>query len=140
MKRALRASSILAPLANAVLLFAVATYVLFESVRRLLDPPDVLSTPMLIVAVVGLVVNVVAWRLLRQGAEESINVKGAYLEVLADLAGSVGVIVAAAIMIVTGWLYANPILDAWWTCSSCHVLGVSVDSPSVSSPRQPRAL
>ncbi len=103
---------ILAALANAVLLFVVATYVLFESVRRLFDPPDVLATPMLIVAVVGLVVNVVAWRLLRQGAEESINVRGAYLEVLADLAGSVGVIVAATIMIVTGWPYADPILAA----------------------------
>lgn len=93
---------ILAALANAVLLFVVATCVLFESVRRLLDPPDVLATPMLNVAVVGLLVNVVAWRLLRQGAEESINVKGAYLEVLADLIGSVGVIVAATIMIGTG--------------------------------------
>lgn len=103
---------ILAALANAVLLFVVAAYVLFESVRRLFDPPDVLATPMLVVAVVGLLVNVVAWRLLRQGAEESINVKGAYLEVLADLVGSVGVIVAATIMIVTGWPYADPILAA----------------------------
>lgn len=99
---------ILAALANAVLLFVVAAYVLFESVRRLFDPPDVLATPMLVVAVVGLLVNVVAWRLLRQGAEESINVKGAYLEVLADLVGSVGVIVAATIMIVTGWPVRRP--------------------------------
>jgi cobalt-zinc-cadmium efflux system protein len=103
---------ILAALANAVLLFAVAGYVIYEAVRRLQDPVDVLTTPMLVVAVVGLVVNLIGWRLLRPGAGESINVKGAYLEVMADLAGSVGVIAAALIMIFTGWPYADPLFAA----------------------------
>jgi len=101
---------ILAALANAVLLFAVAGYVIYEAVGRLRTPPDVLTTPMLVVAVAGLIVNVVGWRLLRSGAAESINVRGAYLEVLADLAGSLGVIAAALIMIFTGWPYADPLI------------------------------
>ncbi|MGD2100980.1 MAG: cation diffusion facilitator family transporter [Acidimicrobiia bacterium] len=102
----------IAALANAVLLFGVAGYVLYEAARRLQEPTDVATIPMLVVAVGGLVVNLVAWRLLRSGARESLNVEGAYLEVLADLAGSVGVIVAALVIIFTGWPYADPLFAA----------------------------
>lgn len=103
---------ILAALANAVLLFAVAGYVLWEALDRFQDPPEILTTPMLVVAVAGLIANIVGWRLLRAGADESLNVRGAYLEVLADLAGSVGVIVAALVMMLTGWPYADPLIAA----------------------------
>jgi cobalt-zinc-cadmium efflux system protein len=103
---------ILAALANAVLLIAVAGYVIYEAVQRFAEPTEVSTTPMLIVAVAGLVVNLVCWRLLRPGSAESINVKGAYLEVLADLAGSAGVIAAALILIFTGWPYADPLFAA----------------------------
>jgi cobalt-zinc-cadmium efflux system protein len=103
---------IIAALANAVLLFAVAGYVLYEAVQRFREPPDVATVPMLVVAVAGLVVNIIGWRLLRTGARESLNLKGAYLEVLADLAGSIGVIAAALIMIFTGWAYADPLFAA----------------------------
>ena len=103
---------ILAALANAVLLFAVAGYVLWEAASRFRDPGEVLTTPMLVVALMGLVVNVVSWRLLRRGAGESINVQGAYLEVIADLAGSVGVVAAALVTIATGWPYADPLVAA----------------------------
>ncbi len=103
---------ILAALADAVLLFGVAAYVLYEAARRFQDPPDVLSGPMLVVATLGLFVNVVGWWLLRRGASESLNVEGAFLEVLADLIGSVGVIVAALILILTGWQYADPLIGA----------------------------
>lgn len=103
---------ILAALANAVLLFAVAGYVLYEAAQRLQEPPEILSGPMLVVAVLGLIVNIVGWWLLREGAEQSINVEGAYLEVLADLIGSVGVIVAALIVLFTGWPYADPLFGA----------------------------
>ncbi len=103
---------ILAALANAVLLFGVAGYVLFEAVRRLQEPPEILSGPMLAVAVAGLVVNLIGWWLLREGAGESINVEGAYLEVVADLIGSIGVIVAALIVLLTGWPYADPVFGA----------------------------
>lgn len=103
---------ILAALANAVLLLGVASYVLFEAVQRFQDPPEVTTPPMLIVGLCGLIVNVVAWTLLREGAKESLNVKGAYYEVTADLAGSVGVIAAALIMMFTGWPYADPLFAA----------------------------
>ena len=92
-----------------MLLIGVSGYVIYEAVRRLQDPPDVLTGPMLLVAVLGLLVNMVAWALLRRGADESMNVHGAYLEVIADMAGSFGVIVAAVIMITTGWPYADPL-------------------------------
>jgi len=99
---------ILAALANAVLLFAVAIYVVVEAVRRWGDPPEVLAGPMLVVAVFGLAANLVAFGLLREGARESLNVQGAYLEVLSDLVGSVGVIVAAAVIVATGWTWVDP--------------------------------
>ncbi len=101
---------VLAALANAVLLFGVALYVLVEAVRRLGEPPEVLAGPMLLVALAGLVSNVVAFLLLRSGSKESLNVRGAYLEVLGDLFASVGVIVAAGVIAVTDWWYADPIV------------------------------
>jgi cobalt-zinc-cadmium efflux system protein len=100
---------ILAALANAVLLFAVALYILVEAMQRFSDPPEVLGTPMLVVAVIGLLVNLVAFWLLREGAAESINVEGAYLEVLADTLGSVAVIVAAVVIELTGFTLVDPI-------------------------------
>lgn len=103
---------IVAALANAMLLFAVAGYVLYEAMQRFREPHDVESVPMLVVAVAGLVVNLIGWRLLRAGARESINVYGAYVEVMADLAGSIGVIAAALITLVTGWSYADPLFAA----------------------------
>lgn len=100
---------VLAALANALLLFGVAGYVLYEGWRRIDAPPEVPGAWLLVVAVAGLVVNVVAYRLLRRGAAESLNVRGASLEVLADLLGSLGVILAAAVMMATGWPYIDPI-------------------------------
>jgi cobalt-zinc-cadmium efflux system protein len=99
---------ILAALANAALLFAVAIYVVVEAARRWGDPPEVLAGPMLVVAVVGLAANLVAFGLLREGSRESLNLQGAYLEVLSDLVGSVGVIVAAAVIAATSWTWVDP--------------------------------
>jgi cobalt-zinc-cadmium efflux system protein len=101
---------VLAALANAVLLTGVAVVVLIQAVRRFTDPPDVPAGAMLIVAAGGLVINLIAFAMLRTGASESINVRGAYVEVIGDLLGSVGVIVAAAIIGLTGWSYADPIV------------------------------
>jgi cobalt-zinc-cadmium efflux system protein len=101
---------VLAALANAVLLGGVAIYVLVEAVRRLTDPPDVPAGWMLAVAVGGLVANLIAFALLRSGARESLNVRGAYLEVIGDLFGSAGVIIAAVVIAFTGWSYADPIV------------------------------
>lgn len=103
---------VLAALANGVLLFGVAVYVLVEAALRLADPPAVASTPLLVVAVAGLVVNMICYRLLTAGAGESLNLRGARLEVLGDMLGSVGVIVAAVIIATTGWGYADPLIGA----------------------------
>jgi cobalt-zinc-cadmium efflux system protein len=99
---------ILAALANAVLLFGVAGYVLIEAVRRFDDPVEVVTGPMLAVAVLGLGANLVAFWLLRAGAKESLNVEGAYLEVLSDTVGSVGVIIGALVIQATGWTWVDP--------------------------------
>ncbi len=105
-------AEILAALGNAVLLFAVAGYVLYEAIQRIDTPPVILTGPMTVVAVAGLAVNVVAWRLLRKGADESLNVEGAYLEVVADLIGSIGVLAAAVIIWLTDWTIIDPIVGA----------------------------
>lgn len=101
---------VLAALANGVLLFAVAGYVIYEAIQRFAEPPEIPGLPLLIVASVGLVINLISFRLLMAGSKESLNLKGAYLEVLGDLLGSVGVIVAAIILFTTGWAYADPII------------------------------
>ena len=103
---------ILAAFVNALLLFAVALWVLIEAVRRLFDEPEVLGVPMLVVASLGLIVNLIAFALLREGAKESLNVEGAYLEVLADTVGSVGVIIAAILLELFGWGWADPVVAA----------------------------
>jgi cobalt-zinc-cadmium efflux system protein len=100
---------ILAALANAVLLFAVAIWILYEAVQRLAAPPEVLGLPMLVVGALGLGVNLIAFWLLRGGASASLNVEGAYLEVLADTLGSVGVVVAAIVMEMTGLAWVDPV-------------------------------
>ncbi|MEZ5137553.1 MAG: cation diffusion facilitator family transporter [Acidimicrobiales bacterium] len=99
---------ILAALANAVLLFGVALYVVVEAVRRFGDPVDVPSGAVLVVAVLGLAANLVAFALLREGAKESLNVEGAHLEVLSDTVGSVAVIVGAVVIGATGWTWVDP--------------------------------
>ncbi len=101
---------ILAALANAVLLVGVAFYVLVEAVRRFADRPEVLGPEMLVIASLGLVANLVAFALLREGASESLNVEGAYLEVLADTVGSVGVIIGAIVLQTTGWTWVDPLV------------------------------
>ena len=101
---------VLAALANALLLTGVAIVVVVQAIRRFTDPPEVPAGAMLAVAAGGLLINLIAFALLRSGAKESINVRGAYLEVVGDLLGSVGVIAAAAIIGLTGWQYADPIV------------------------------
>src|SRR3546814_16179510 len=78
--------------------------------RALSDPPEVPGLPVSIVAVVGLVMNIAAFLLLRSGAKESINVRGAYLEVMADMLGSVGVLISGLVTLIFGWRYADPVI------------------------------
>ena len=105
---------ILAALANAVLLFGVAAYVVIEAVDRVRDDArtELPTTAVLVVATVGLLANGAAFLLLREGAEESLNVRGAYLEVVADLLGSAIVIAATAVLAVTGWTWIDAVAGA----------------------------
>ena len=105
-------AEILAVLGNTALLLVTSGYVLVEAYRRFLEPPVVDSGPMLAVAVVGLAVNIAGIFVLREGSSESLNVKGAYLEVVSDALSSIGVIAGAAVMWTTGWYYADPIVSA----------------------------
>jgi cobalt-zinc-cadmium efflux system protein len=100
---------ILAAVVNAMLLFAVGIWVLIEAWRRFSEPPEIRSGLMLAVAVVGLVANAISARLLMEGQRQSLNMRGAYLEVLGDLLGSVAVIVAAVVIALTGYAAADPI-------------------------------
>ena len=105
-------AEILAALTNALVLIAISIYILWEAYQRYLHPPAVQTGWMLLIAVIGLAVNVVGIVLLREGAGESLNVRGAYFEVLSDTLSSVGVIVAAIVMATTGWYYADPLISA----------------------------
>ena len=103
---------ILAALVNAVVLLGVAGWILVQAWQRLFEPEPVAAMPMLVVAGLGLLVNLVCAWLLHAGAGESLNVRAAYLDVLSDAATSAGVIVAAAIVLLTGWTLADPLTSA----------------------------
>jgi cobalt-zinc-cadmium efflux system protein len=118
-------AEVFAALVNSLLLFGVACYVLVEAVRRFGDPPHIPGWPVLIAGAAGLVANIVSFLLLRSGARESLNVRGAYLEVLADLIGSIGVLISAAITLTIGWSYADPligVLIGLWVLPRTYVL------------------
>lgn len=101
---------ILAAIANAVILFGVGFYILFEAYQRLNHPPQIQSNGMLAIALLGLVVNAFAMWALSSGKDESLNLKGAYLEVWSDFIGSIGVILAAIIIRFTGWTIVDTIV------------------------------
>lgn len=105
-------TEVLSAVINAVVLLVVTLFVLREAWLRLFAPPEILGGPMLAVAVVGLIVNLVSMRMLHGGAQESLNLKGAYFEVMADMLGSLGVILAALVVMFTGWTVADPIIGA----------------------------
>ncbi|MCB2253153.1 cation diffusion facilitator family transporter [Pseudomonas chlororaphis] len=103
---------ILAAAFNAILLFVVAFYILYEAWQRLSAPAEIQSTGMLVIAVLGLIVNLISMRLLATASGESLNVKGAYLEVWSDMLGSLGVIIAALVIMFTGWGWVDSVVAA----------------------------
>jgi cobalt-zinc-cadmium efflux system protein len=104
-------AEILAALANGVMLVLLPIWIFAEAYERLFEPREVLGGPMLGVAAAGLLVNLVAAGLLMRDGGDSLNVSAALRHVVADLAGSVGAIVAAVVIIVTGWPYADPLVS-----------------------------
>ncbi|BBD37124.1 cation transporter [Aminobacter sp. Y103A] len=101
---------ILAAAFNALLLLGVAFYILYEAYVRLSQPTEIASLGMLVVAVIGLAVNFLSMRLLTQHKDNSLNVKGAYLEVWADMLGSLGVIAGAVVIWLTGWTWVDSLI------------------------------
>jgi cobalt-zinc-cadmium efflux system protein len=103
--------------ANAALLIGVAVFILYEAVQRLSAAPSVPGVPMIVVALAGLAANFVVALLLRSNASQSLAVKGAYMEVVADTVGSVGVLIAGIVNVTTRWPYADvvvAVLVALW--------------------------
>ncbi|PVE12640.1 cation diffusion facilitator family transporter [Streptomyces scopuliridis] len=102
-------AEILAALANCVLLLGVGGFLLYEAIERFLVPPETRGGLTIIFALVGMAANMVSLSLLMRGQKESLNVRGAYLEVLADTLGSLAVLVSAVVILTTGWQTADPI-------------------------------
>ena len=102
---------ILAAFVNGLALFAIGAWIIYEAVGRIQEPVDVLAGPMLVIAFAGLAVNVVAFYLLHSGDQANLNMRGAALHVLSDLLGSVAAIVAAAVIMATGWNIMDPLLS-----------------------------
>ena len=130
---------ILAAVANGLLLIAVAGFVLVQAVRRIGNPPEVDAGPMLVIAAVGLVVNLVGLAVLHQGRTTSLNVRGAYLEVLADALGSVAVVAAALVIAGTGWTPADTVASLVIGClvvpRAWHLLREALDVLLEAAPR-----
>jgi len=106
-----RRAEILAALANGVTLVAIAIWIFIEAARRLGDPPDVAGATTLAIATAGLAVNVAGAAILWRSGGRSLNVRAALLHVIADMLGSIGVIVAAVVILTTGWLAADPLVS-----------------------------
>ena len=130
---------ILAAVANGLLLLAVAVYVLVEAIRRIGRPPEIGFGLMLVVASVGLVVNLGSMAVLHRGRDDSLNVRGAYLEVLADALGSVAVIIAAVVIATTGWTPADIVASVVIGClvvpRAWHLLREAFDVLLEAAPR-----
>ncbi len=124
--------------ANAVLLIGVATFILTEAIRRIGTAPDVPGVPMIVVALAGLTVNIGVAMLLRSHSAESLAVRGAYMEVIADTVGSVGVLIAGVVTITTGWPYADIVVAvfvALWVLPRAFALaGAALRILSEASP------
>lgn len=102
---------ILAAFANGMTLFAIVAWIIIEAFSRLLHPVEVQGLPMISIAAVGLVINILGFWILSRGEKENLNIRGAALHVMGDLLGSVAAIAAALIILTTGWLPIDPILS-----------------------------
>jgi cobalt-zinc-cadmium efflux system protein len=125
--------------ANAVLLLGVAAFILYEAVERFGDAPEVPGVPMIVVAAAGLIANFVVVLLLRSQSEESLAVKGAYMEVVADTVGSIGVLIAGIVTVTTGWPYADVVVAVfvalWVLPRAISLARAALRILSESSPR-----
>ncbi len=126
-------SEILAGFINSIVLVGIAIFILYEAWQRFSSPPDVNTGPVLCLALIGIVVNVISLKILSSGSKSSLNMKAAYLEIMADMLGLVAVVISSIIIIFTGWHQADPLLSGcialmilprtWLLLSECtHIL------------------
>lgn len=126
-------SEILAGFINSIALVGIAIFILYEAWQRLSSPPEVNTLPVLIMALVGIVLNTISLKVLSADSEKSLNMKAAYLEILADMLGLIAVVVSSLIIMFTGWHQADPLLSGliaimilprtWMLLSKCtHIL------------------
>lgn len=136
---------VIAGFVNAVTLFAIVAWIGYEAWKRFFNPAPILAGPMMIVAVIGLLVNILVLWIMTRGDTDHVNVKGAILHVVGDLLGSIGAIVAAVVIMLTGWSPIDPILSvlvavlilrsAWkLLAKSIHIL--LEGAPDDASPEQ----
>ncbi|WP_110670772.1 cation diffusion facilitator family transporter [Salinicola halophilus] len=102
---------VLAAFVNGLMLFAIAGWIVVAAIQRFTEPVEVMAAPMMAVAVLGLVVNLVVFKILHGGDHENLNLRGALLHVLGDLLGSVAAIVASVVILLTGWTPIDPLLS-----------------------------
>lgn len=125
--------------ANAALLLGVAGFILYEAIERFGNAPDVPGVPMIVVALAGLAANAVVVMMLRSHSKDSLAVKGAYMEVVADTVGSIGVLVAGIVTVTTAWPYADvvvAVLVALWVLPRAFALArAALRILSESSPQ-----
>ncbi len=134
-------AEILAALFNGATLVAISVWIFIEAYHRFREPPEILGGWMLVVAAVGLVVNVAGAAILSRSGGESLNLQGALRHIVADILGSIGAIAAALVILTTGWYYADPIIS---TLIGLLVLGSSWkllrDSTNVLLEGTPRGI
>lgn len=132
-------AEILAALVNGLLLVLVSIWVIYEAIRRLGEPVEILGRGMLVIAVLGLLINLVAAWVLYKGGGESLNVKAALRHVLADLVGSIGVIIAALVIMATGWEPIDALISIFISvliaASAWSILRESVDVLLEAAPK-----
>lgn len=102
---------ILAAFVNGLTLLLIAAWIVIEAVDRFMQPVTVMATPMIIIAVLGLIINLVVFKILSGGDHENLNLKSAMIHVMGDLLGSVAAILAALLILVFGWHWADPVLS-----------------------------
>ncbi|HEY3079368.1 MAG TPA: cation diffusion facilitator family transporter [Chloroflexota bacterium] len=134
-----RRAEVLAAAANAATLVLIAFYIFYEAYQRFSDPPAVQSGPMLVVALAGLLANLASAWVLGHGHVGNLNARGAFLHVLGDTLGSVGALLAAVVMLTTGWLYADPLasvlIGLFTLWSGWRLLREAVDVLLEATPR-----
>lgn len=131
-------AEVLTAVANAVLLLGVAVFVFVEAIRRIGDQPDIPGLPLVLTATAGLLANLVVMLLIRADSKDSIAVRGAYLEVLADTVGSVGVLIAGVLLMVFGWTWADVVvgiaISLWVVPRAVRLAGQSLRILTQASP------